>query len=122
MCSNGSHEEMICRERGKKLNGISKPLSSSISQNLARISARMDVSGMAQVPMMKFSAPMMKKLPTAARRNKKKFSVHEGGRTGKSRVTIIAVGAVSRIKRNADSPMARASHIHWTDTGLMKSM
>src|SRR5271170_5187473 len=109
-------------ERGKKFSGMSKPLSSSMSQNFARINARMEVSGMAQVPMMKLSAPMMKKLPTAAIRKNAKLSFDAGGRTGKRRVTMMAVGAVSRMRRNADSPMARASHIHWTETGLIRSM
>src|ERR1700723_192365 len=106
MCSNGSHDERTWIGRGKKLSGMSKPLKSSMSQNFARIRAKMDVSGMAHVPMMKLSAPMMKKLPMAATRKSAKFSFEAGGRTGKSRVTMMAVGAVRRMRRKADSPMA----------------
>src|ERR1700734_2377635 len=94
MCSKGSQDERTWMGRGKKFSGMSRPLSSSMSQNFARIRARRDVSGMAQVPMMKLSAPMMKKLPMAAARKSAKFSFEAGGSTGKSKVTMMSFGGV----------------------------
>src|SRR5216684_3220667 len=115
MCSNGSHEEILCMVGGKKDKGISRPESNSMSQNLARISARMDFSGIAQVPMAKLIAPIRRKLPAAESRNNRKWPSDEGGRTGKTSEMMTAVGAVRRIRRKADSPMARVSHIHCTE-------
>src|SRR5271155_2879441 len=109
-------------ERGKKFSGMSKPLKSSMSQNFARIKARMDVSGMAQVPIMKLSAPMMKKLPTAATRKSAKFNFEAGGRTGKSGGTPGGVGGERRRGRSAIPPRGGGSHIHCTETGFMKSI
>src|SRR6202451_683723 len=105
---------------GKKLIGISKPESSSISQNLARISARMDCSGMAQVPIMKLIAPIKKKLPSTLTTNNEKFSRDEGPFTGNTSAHTIATGPVSSPRRKADSPMAREIHIHCIETGLIR--
>src|SRR5712692_3039116 len=71
MCSNGSHEEILCMVGGKKDKGTSRPESNSMSQNLARMSARMDFSGIAQVPMAKLIAPIRRKLPAADREEKR---------------------------------------------------
>src|SRR5712691_6197079 len=118
MCSNGSHEEILCMAGGKKDKGTSRPESNSMSQNLARMSARMDFSGIAQVPMAKLIAPIKRKLPAADSTNRRKCPSDAGRRTGKRSEMRMAVGAVRRIKRKADSPMARVSHIHCTETGL----
>src|SRR5215469_12998954 len=99
--------------------GIKRPESSSISQNLARINARIDFSGTAQVPIMKLIAAIRKKLPRTATRNRAKSLWEAGGWTRKMKEMRIAVGTVSKLKRKEDSPTARLIHIHCTETGLI---
>ena len=45
-----------------------------------------------------------------------------GACTWKMNDTRTAVGTVSSVNRNADSPIARYSHIHCTETGLIRFM
>src|SRR5580658_1426435 len=121
MCSKGSQSNTICSFRGKNEIGISNPDSNSINQYFARISAKIDFNGIAQVPIMKLIAAISEKLPMAAKRNNAKLRADAGRCTGKIKATMTAVGSVSSASRNADSPIARQNHIHSTDTGLIKS-
>ena len=80
--------EQSASDCGKNDIGIRSPDSNSISQYFARISARIDFSGIAHVPIMKLIAAISAKLPSAAIKNSAKLSAEAGRCTGKTSATI----------------------------------
>ena len=68
---------------------------------------------------MKLIAAIRKKLPSTRHEEQQRNSrATPGPCTGNTNATTIAVGSVSRPRRNADSPIARQIHIHWIGDGL----